>query len=74
MQKDFVVYYKDDKEVVSVLYNVEDEPKYLINLECNAVVISHDDYKITNDNGVARFVNLNENIIYLDDYRGRYEE
>ena len=74
MVNDFVVYYRDTKEIVTVLFDVGEEPRFLISLDCNAIVIPHNDYIIKNIDGIGYFENLNEKVLYLDDYRGRYEE
>lgn len=68
---DFVCYYKDTKEIITVVLDLKEEPKFLINLDYTAVYIPHDEYKIETIDGIGYFKNIN-NILYLDEYRGRY--
>ena len=70
---DFVVYDKDTKEIISVILELEHDPKFLINLNYVGIYIPHDEYKIEQINDKGYFKNLN-NILYLDEYRGRYIE
>lgn len=71
---DLVIYYADNKEIVSIVQDMPDEPKYLIADGFVATCLGHNDYAIENRDGIAYFVNLNEKILYLDEYRGRYKE
>lgn len=72
MQHDFVVYDRDTKEIIAVVQDIPVEPKFLINLDYVAIYIPHDEYAILDgEDGKCYFKNLN-NILYLDDYRGRY--
>lgn len=72
-QWDFVVYDRDTKEIVTVLLDLEHDPKFLINMYYVGVYIPHDEYKIDEEDGKGYFRSINK-ILYLDDYRGRYEE
>ena len=68
---DFVVYEKESKEIIAVIQDIPVEPKFLINLEYVGIYIPHNEYKIIEEDGKAYFKNLN-NVLYLDEYRGRY--
>lgn len=74
MRQDFVVYYKDDKEIVCVVEDIKEPTRFLLGNEFVGRYIDSDDYVITAKDGKAYFENLQEKILYLDDYRGRYEE
>lgn len=72
---DFVVYDKDTKEIITVVLELEHDPRFLINCNYVGVYIPHNDYKIIEgDDGKGYFENLNDKVIWLDEYRGRYEE
>lgn len=75
MQWDFVVYEKKTKMIVVIVLNLKEEPKFLINSDYVGVYIGHNEYRIIDgDDGKAYFENLNDKVIYLDEYRGRYKE
>ena len=74
---DFVVYDKLDKEIVAIVLNVtqEPQPQFLINQDYVGIYIAHNDYTVKQYiDGRCYFDNLNEKLVYLDDYRGRYSE
>lgn len=68
---DFVCYDKETQEIIVVLQDIPVEPKFLINMDYVGIYIPHDEYKIINDGDRYYFKNMN-NILYLDEYRGRY--
>ena len=69
---DFVVYEKDTKEIIAVIQDIPVEPKFLINMEYVGIYIPHEEYTIIDEaDGKCYFKNLN-NVLYLDEYRGRY--
>jgi len=68
---DYVCYNGITKEIITILYDVIDEPKFIINVNYVGIVIPHDEYKIEYIDDVGYFKALN-NVTYLDDYRGRY--
>ena len=72
---DFVVYEKKTKVIVVIMLELQAEPKFLISSEYVGIYIGHNEYRIIDkDDGNAYFENLNEKVLYLDDFRGRYEE
>lgn len=70
-QWDYVCYEAKTKEIITVVYDIGENPKFIINIDYVGICIKHDEYAIENINGVGYFRSLN-NIIYLDEYRGRY--
>lgn len=70
-QWDYVCYDGKTKEVITIVQDVKVEPKFLINMNYVGIYVPHSEYAIEQIDGIYYFKNLN-NIIYLDDYRGRY--
>ena len=68
---DFICYDSQTKEVITIVYDVGPEPKFVININYVGIVIPRNEYKIEQIEDKGYFKNLN-NILYLDEYRGRY--
>lgn len=72
---DFVVYAKEDKHILVIVKDVKEDPKYLIGSDCVGVYLPQCDYHIIEqDDGRAYFENLREKVLYIDEYRGRYDD
>jgi len=70
-QWDYICYYADTKEIITVVYNIGENPKFIININYVGICIRHDEYEIERIGDKGYFKSLN-NILYLDEYRGRY--
>lgn len=69
MQYDFVVYNKYDKHLICLILDLTNAPRFLINKDYVGLYIPHDEYQIVYHDDIAYFENLNEKILWLDDYR-----
>lgn len=74
MEWDLVVYEKKTKVIVIIVQNLKDDPKYLICGDYVSVYLPHNEYRIIDEGDYAYFESLQDKVIYLDEYRGRYQE
>lgn len=71
---DYVCYEAETKELLTIVSDLKEEPKYLVKEGLVGVYIPNDEYKIIEEkDGKCYFKSLN-NLFYIDEYRGRYEE
>ena len=68
---DFVVYDAQTKEIITIVSDLKEDPKFIINTNYVGVYIPSDEYLIDDFDGKGYFHSL-QNVVYLDEYRGRY--